>query len=64
MHFKTPIQVYIERNVISTTVRTRNEEKKFSNCCTYNILFNINLYRCFKMHIRNYFQIFKIEHIK
>ena len=28
MHFKTPIQVYIEQNVIITTVRTRNEEKK------------------------------------
>ena len=27
--------------------------------CTYNILFNISLYRCFKMYIINYFQIFK-----
>ena len=32
-----------------------------SYCCTYNILVNINLYRCLKMHIRNYFQIFKIN---
>ena len=30
MHFKTPIQVYIEQNVKGTTVQTRNEEKKFS----------------------------------
>ena len=30
MHFKTPIQAYIEQNVISTTVRTQNEEKKIS----------------------------------
>ena len=32
-----------------------------SHCCTYNILFNINLYRWLKMHIRNYFQIIKID---
>ena len=30
MHFQTPIQVYIEQDVISTTVRTRNDDKKFS----------------------------------
>ena len=27
LHF-TPMQVFIEQNVISTTVRTRNDEKK------------------------------------
>ena len=27
MHFETPIQVYIEQDVISTTVRTQNDEK-------------------------------------
>ena len=30
MHFKTPIQAYIEQNVIYSTVQTRNEEKKSS----------------------------------
>ena len=34
-----------------------------SYCCIYNILFNINLYRCLKMHISNYFQILKINDI-
>ena len=27
MHFKTPIQVYIKQDVLSTTVRTRNDYK-------------------------------------
>ena len=30
----TPIQVYIEQDVISTTVRTRNDEKKLSKNLT------------------------------
>ena len=29
MHFETPIQAYIEQNVISKTVRTRNDEQKY-----------------------------------
>ena len=37
MHFETPIQVYIEQDIISTTVRTRNDEKILEKILTLTV---------------------------